>query len=79
MKLKFYVIVVIMLEPSSYCVVRKRKQRNKKHTDLASHQSGMEPCTCRVRVIAQCAVFVSRNYGSSGSMTDVLDMAHRSV
>jgi len=76
---KFYVIVV-MIEPTSYCVVRKRKQQNKKkNAELASHQSGMEPCACRVPFIAQRTFFVSRNYGSSGSIIEVLDMTSSPV
>ena len=57
-----------MTKPSSYFVVRKRKQQNKtkKNEKLACHQSGMEPCACRVRFVAQRALFLSCNYGSSG-------------
>jgi hypothetical protein len=71
---------VMVIIPSSYYVVRKRKQQKlKKKAKLAIHQSGMEPCACRVRFVAQRTFFVSRNYGSSGSIIEVLDMTHSSV
>jgi hypothetical protein len=50
-----------------------------KNTEAASHQSGLEPCASRVRVIAQRTWFVSRNYGNSGSVSEVLARTNKNL